>query len=121
MRCVFFLHAAFSGAGPSFRRDFLFFYKTGMPVPETRNLEKTAKRRNDKRGEWKNTKKMTKEACVGKDDVFRFGRTKCGRCCRYKDDVTMTPLDVYNAAKHLDAHVDVIESRHDVWRMAHKD
>ena len=65
--------------------------------------------------------KMMKEACVGKDEVFRFGRTKCGRCCRYKDDVTLTPFDAYNAAKHLDAHVDVIESRPDVWRMAHKD
>ena len=63
---------------------------------------------------------MMKEACVGKDEVFRFGRTKCGRCCRYKYDVTMTPLDMYNAAKRLDAHVDVIKSRHDVWRMVHR-
>lgn len=29
--------------------------------------------------------KMMEEACVGKDEVFRFGCTKCGRCCRYKD------------------------------------
>lgn len=54
---------------------------------------------------------MMEEACVGKDEVFRFGCTKCGRCCRYKDDVIMTPFNVYNAAKRLDVHVDVIASK----------
>ena len=44
---------------------------------------------------------LMKTAGVGVDDTFRFRCTKCGKCCRYKDDVIMTPFDMYNAAKRL--------------------
>ena len=38
---------------------------------------------------------------VGLDDKFRFNCTKCGMCCKNRDDILLNPYDVYRAAKAL--------------------
>ena len=35
------------------------------------------------------------------DDTFTFGCNQCGKCCINRDDILMTPRDMYNAAKEL--------------------
>lgn len=38
---------------------------------------------------------------VGLDDEFGFTCTQCGACCMNREDIMITPLDVYNGAKYL--------------------
>lgn len=38
---------------------------------------------------------------LGKDDTFAFGCTKCGKCCRERDDILLTPLDLFKISKYL--------------------
>ena len=38
---------------------------------------------------------------IGLDDTFKFHCTKCGKCCTQREDIMLTPRDVYNMAKEL--------------------
>jgi len=38
---------------------------------------------------------------LGKDDAFAFGCDRCNRCCRDRDDILLTPLDLFKIAKYL--------------------
>lgn len=48
---------------------------------------------------------------IGLDDSFRFHCTQCGKCCINRDDILMTPRDLFRAAsalnKSIPAMVDV--------------
>ena len=35
------------------------------------------------------------------DDTFQFQCDQCGKCCINREDIVMSPLDMYNAAKAL--------------------
>jgi Fe-S-cluster containining protein len=35
------------------------------------------------------------------DDTFDFKCTKCGKCCKNRDDLILTPYDIFRLAKHL--------------------
>lgn len=52
--------------------------------------------------------KRLKEICdnyeklrIGVDEPFRFHCTMCGRCCIHREDILLTPRDLYNVAKEL--------------------
>jgi len=46
---------------------------------------------------------------LDKDDSFAFGCNQCGCCCREREDILLTPMDLYKIAKHLNKTVaDVI-------------
>lgn len=38
---------------------------------------------------------------IGVDEPFKFHCTQCGKCCIDRDDILLTPIDVYNIAKEL--------------------
>lgn len=38
---------------------------------------------------------------IGVDDPFQFRCTMCGKCCINRDDILLTPRDIYNMAKEL--------------------
>lgn len=38
---------------------------------------------------------------IGLDDSFRFHCTECGKCCVDREDILLTPRDLFNAAKAL--------------------
>ena len=38
---------------------------------------------------------------IGLDDTFKFHCTECGKCCTQREDIMLTPRDVYNMAKEL--------------------
>ena len=38
---------------------------------------------------------------IGLDDSFRFHCTECGKCCINREDILLTPRDLFNAAKAL--------------------
>ena len=38
---------------------------------------------------------------LGKDDSFSFGCSRCGKCCRNREDILLTPLDLFKIARHL--------------------
>lgn len=38
---------------------------------------------------------------LGPDDKFKFHCTMCGRCCTHRDDILLTPRDIYNMSKEL--------------------
>ena len=38
---------------------------------------------------------------IGLDDMFKFHCTECGKCCTQREDIMLTPRDVYNMAKEL--------------------
>lgn len=38
---------------------------------------------------------------IGVDDAFQFRCTMCGKCCINRDDILLTPRDMYNLAKEL--------------------
>ena len=39
---------------------------------------------------------------IGLDDTFRFHCTMCGRCCINREDILLTPRDIYRMAKELE-------------------
>ena len=38
---------------------------------------------------------------IGTDDPFKFHCTKCGKCCINREDILLTPRDLYNVAAQL--------------------
>ncbi len=38
---------------------------------------------------------------LGLDDTFRFRCTMCGKCCTYRDDIILSPMDIFRMAKEL--------------------
>lgn len=44
-----------------------------------------------------NIEKMT----IGLDDTFQFHCTRCGMCCINREDIMLSPMDIYKMAKEL--------------------
>ena len=42
---------------------------------------------------------------VGLDDSFEFRCTECGKCCTNREDILLTPRDLFRAAKELNMTV----------------
>lgn len=42
---------------------------------------------------------------IGLDDTFKFNCTMCGKCCKDREDILLTPRDVFQVAKQLDMHI----------------
>ena len=38
---------------------------------------------------------------IGLDDPFKFHCTMCGKCCINREDILLTPRDIYNMSKEL--------------------
>ena len=38
---------------------------------------------------------------VGLDDTFKFHCDQCGKCCAYRDDIILSPMDIFRMAKEL--------------------
>ena len=38
---------------------------------------------------------------LGADDTFRFSCKQCGKCCINRDDIILTPFDLFRASKKL--------------------
>ena len=38
---------------------------------------------------------------IGVDEPFKFHCTMCGKCCIHREDILLTPKDLYNMAKEL--------------------
>ena len=38
---------------------------------------------------------------VGLDDTFQFHCTRCGMCCLNREDIILSPMDIYKMAKEL--------------------
>ena len=38
---------------------------------------------------------------VGLDDTFRFHCTQCGKCCTQRDDIMLSPMDLFRMTKEL--------------------
>lgn len=41
---------------------------------------------------------------IGLDDEFRFKCRACGKCCKNRDDILLTPRDLFNVAMKLHKH-----------------
>ena len=41
---------------------------------------------------------------VGLDDTFKFHCTQCGKCCTYREDIILSPRDIYKMSKVLNMH-----------------
>lgn len=38
---------------------------------------------------------------IGPDETFRFGCKECGKCCIHREDILLSPNDLFRAAKEL--------------------
>ena len=38
---------------------------------------------------------------IGVDEPFKFHCTMCGKCCINREDILLTPKDLYNMSKEL--------------------
>lgn len=47
---------------------------------------------------------------IGPDDTFRFHCTECGKCCIHREDILLSPNDLFRAAKALS--MDTVEFYH---------
>lgn len=47
---------------------------------------------------------------LGKEDTFAFGCNRCGRCCREREDILLTPLDLFKIAKYLSQDIQAVIS-----------
>ena len=48
-----------------------------------------------------NVKEILALPKLGKDDVFTFGCNRCSKCCREREDILLTPLDLFKIAGYL--------------------
>ena len=39
---------------------------------------------------------------IGLDDKFRFSCKQCGKCCTEREDILLTPFDLFRLSKKLD-------------------
>ena len=37
---------------------------------------------------------------IGLDDTFTFHCTQCGKCCIHREDILLSPKDLFNIAKN---------------------
>lgn len=44
---------------------------------------------------------MFKNNALGPEDTFDFSCDRCGRCCRNREDILLSPHDLYRIAKYL--------------------
>lgn len=44
---------------------------------------------------------------IGLDETFKFHCTMCGECCINREDILLSPLDIYNMSKELGITTDV--------------
>lgn len=42
---------------------------------------------------------------IGLDDTFSFTCQMCGKCCINREDILLTPRDLYNTAKYLEMNI----------------
>lgn len=46
---------------------------------------------------------------IGLDDTFKFHCTQCGKCCVYREDIILSPMDLHRMSKELNmSHTDFI-------------
>ena len=45
---------------------------------------------------------------LGMEDSFAFTCVRCGRCCRNREDILLTPFDLFKMAKHLNMKIDEV-------------
>lgn len=38
---------------------------------------------------------------VGLDDTFKFHCAQCGKCCTYRDDIILSPMDIFKMSREL--------------------
>lgn len=38
---------------------------------------------------------------IGLDDTFKFHCDQCGKCCAHREDIILSPMDIFNMAKEL--------------------
>lgn len=41
---------------------------------------------------------------IGLDDTFTFHCTQCGKCCIHREDILLSPKDLFHIAKNLELH-----------------
>jgi Fe-S-cluster containining protein len=49
---------------------------------------------------------------LGLDDTFQFKCRECGRCCKNRTDIILTPRDLYNIAKYLGRTIEEVVKRY---------
>ncbi len=49
---------------------------------------------------------------LGVDDSFTFRCTQCGQCCRNREDILVSPFDLFRIAKHFDISPEEAFSRY---------
>ena len=42
-----------------------------------------------------------KSMTVGLDDTFKFHCDQCGKCCTHREDIILSPMDIFKMAKEL--------------------
>lgn len=42
-----------------------------------------------------------KDMTIGLDDTFQFHCNQCGKCCMYREDIILSPRDIYKMSKEL--------------------
>ena len=52
-----------------------------------------------------NIKKLLELPKLGKDDSFTFGCNRCNSCCREREDIILTPLDLFKISKYLNKFI----------------
>lgn len=59
---------------------------------------------------------MAENNAIGLDDEFEFACLACGNCCRNREDLLVTPYDIFRIAKYLQMSMkEVIEKYCEVY------
>lgn len=48
-----------------------------------------------------NLHRQIESMTVGLDDTFRFHCDQCGRCCTQREDIILSPMDIFRISKEL--------------------
>lgn len=52
---------------------------------------------------------------IGLDDTFRFHCTSCGQCCKNREDILLSPYDLYRIANFLNVEMGQVIQDYCVW------
>jgi len=53
---------------------------------------------------------------IGLNDGFRFSCRGCGQCCKHREDILLTPRDLFKIARHLEKRViEIVETYCEVY------
>ena len=62
-----------------------------------------------------NIRELALQATLNREDTFRFRCTECGKCCKNREDILLSPYDLNRMARHLGIEMGQVIQDYCIW------